>query len=537
MKVLSAGLLVLGFLMVSGLRAQEPTAMEPLTRTEFVLLVNEKTPVADIVAQVRARGIDFEVTPDLEASLQQVEGGEELLAALRAPATVELSVNVPGAEIVVDGEQRDPAPAQGPAVLQGLSPGAHLIGVQAERYVRERVDVFLKPGETRQLKVVLTPAVEVKPGPLGLEVNVKAGTKEDTLVVELETTADPAQRVAKLQDLTERYADTPLALLGYQMLQAAHLELEQFDAALAAGEKVLEHDPANYLVQLRQVQAYLGKGELQSAFDAADRARTLLAELRGASAPEGTDAGNWERQKKQAVENAEGRFQNLAYNFYVAAFEVGDPARKAAFLERFIELYPESDYRQSAAVNLAYAYQQQQKVDTALEWAHRALESNPDEGSMLVLVADILSDRGQDLGHAQQLASHLLERLGTDPETVRPAGMPDEQWPSIRRLWEGMARSALGQVLMHQETATAPTEMTRTRQAIDEFTKASPLLKAQTPLYARNLFRLGFAYAKVGELTLAQTFLNEVITLGTPYTEPAQQVLERVRAGLQRRKR
>jgi tetratricopeptide (TPR) repeat protein len=537
MKIHTARALILVLFVVCALAAQGPGAAEPMSRTEFVTLVNEKMPVADIVAQVQARGLAFEIDSELEAALLKVEGGGELLSGLRAPATLELSVGVPGAEIFVDNEPRPPASAEGAAVVPKLSPGNHLVRVQAERYVGERLQVFLKPGETKRVEVKLNPSVEVKPGLLGLEFNVRAGTQEDTLVASIENTPDAAQRAEKLQELMQRYAGNPLALLCYRMLQGAYLEQEKFDDALAAGAKLLEQDPGNFLARLRQAQAYLGKGDLESAFKSAGQARGLLEQARAATPPEGVAPESWAEQKQPVLESAKASFQGLAYNFYVTAFQVTDPRRKAAYLERFVELYPESDYRQSAMVNIALAYQQQGDLGKTLEWGNKALEGNPDEGSILMLVSDVLSDRGQELGRARQLASHLLELLENKPEAVRPAGMDEAQWSNWSQLWKGTAHSALGQVLMYEETATAPAGMSKTRQAIDEFTVANPLLKGQPQLYARNLFRLGFAQAKVGELTQAQDTLNEVISLGTPYTGPAQELLQRVAEGLQRRKK
>ena len=537
MKIRIARVLVVVLFVVCALGAQEPGTAGPMSRTEFITLVNEKTPVADIAAQARARGLAFEIDSELEAALQKVEGGAELIAALRAPATLELSVGVPGAEISVDSEQRPPASAEGATVVPNLSPGNHLVRVQAERHVGERLMVFLKPGETKRVEVKLNPSVEAKPGLLGVEFNVRAGTQEDTLVATIENTPDPGQRAEKLQGLIQRYAGNPLALLGQRLLQGAYLEQERFDDALATGKTLLEQDPGNYLARLRQAQAYLGKGDLESAFGSADQARRLLGQAQTAPAPEGLTPETWEEQKQPALESAEASFQQLAYNFYVTAFQVTDPRRKATYLERFVELYPESDYRQSATVNLALAYQQQGDLGKTLEWGNKALEGNPDEGTILMLVSDLLSERGQELGRARQLASHLLELLENNPEAVRPAGMDDAQWANWSQLWKGTAHSALGQVLMHEETATSPAGMTKTRQAIDEFTVAGPLLKGQTQLYARNLFRLGFAQAKVGELTQAQDTLNEVISLETPYTGPAQELLQRVVEGLQRRKK
>ncbi len=543
MKMHRAGVLALVLWLAWTLGAQEPGTAEPMSRTEFVTLVNERAPVADIIAQARARGLAFEIDSELEAALLKVEGGSELLSALRTPATLEVSVGMAGAEIFLDGEKREPTTAEGGAVVPNLSPGNHVLRVQAERYVSERLQVFLKPGETKKLEVKLNPSVEVKPGLLGLVFNVRAGTQEDTLVASIENTADPGQRAAKLEELIERYADTPLALLGYRMLQAAQLEQERYDAALAVGEKLLEQDPDNYLARVRLVQAYLGKGDLEAAFEAADQARRLLEEARTAPAAEGLPPATWEEQRQQALDNAEATFRGLDYNFYATAFQEANPGRKAAYLERFLGLFPDSDYRHSATVNIALAHQQEGNLEKTLTWGHKSLEENPDEGAMLVLVSDLLSEpRGraptaEEIGRARQLASHLLELLEANPEAVRPEGMDDAQWATWSQLWKGTAHSVLGQLLMHEETAAKPAGMDKTRQAIDEFTAAGPLLKGQTQLYARNLFRLGYAQAKLGELTQAQDTLNEVIGLGTAYTGSAEQVLQQVVQGLERRKK
>jgi tetratricopeptide (TPR) repeat protein len=188
-------------------------------------------------------------------------------------------------------------------------------------------------------------------------------------------------------------------------------------------------------------------------------------------------------------------------------------------------------------VALAYAYQQAGNADQALASGKRALEATPGDPAMAVLVSDILADRGQELQTAWDLATQLVEKMEADPNSVRPEGLGDEQWNRLGALWQGSAYSVLGQVLMHQETATTPKVMTKTHQAMDHFLKANPLLKPEPQLYARNLYRLGYAQAKVGDLQEAQATLNEVISLNTPYTTPAQNLLADVEKGLQRKKK
>ena len=521
-------------LLAHALASQEPAETKPLTNAEFVGLVNAKTPVDDVIAQIRARGINFEASAELEASLLQIEGGPQLLAALREPATLEVSVNVAGAEVTVDGESRGAASADAAVTVSGLKPGNHLIRVQAEKFVGERTDVFLKPGETRRVKIALLPAVEARPGLLGMEVNLRAGTKEDALVARLESVSDPAVRARQVQDMIREYAEGPLALLGYRMLQAAYLEQNNYDGAVAAGEEILRRDPGNFQAQMRQAGAHLGKGDLPAAFESLGAARRLLEQGRERVVEASGQSSIEQSQARQALEDGQRAVDSLSYNFFAGSLQLTDPAKKVAALERFLEVYPTGDYTQGAWVNLAYAYQQTNEPAKSLAAANRALEGNPREASMMVLVADSLSERGENLARARQLATSLLEVV-EDP-AARPGGMVEEQWASFGQLWQGMAHSILGQVLMHEETSQSPAGMSKTRQAVKEFQAATPLLKEQTQLYARNLFRLGFAYAKLGELVAARDALNEVIALNTAFTPPAQELLERVGQAMQRRR-
>lgn len=541
MRLRPFAFLVVLLWVASALAAQEPAAA-PMTQAEFVGLVNTKTPAADIIAQVRARGIAFEIDPPLEAALTKLEGGADLLSALREPATLEVSVDAAGAEIIVDGQARGAVPAQGPAVVAGLAPGTHLLRVQAERYSGERVHIFLKPGETHRTTITLTPSVEFRPSPLGLDVNVKAGSKEDTLVSGIESLADPAVRITRLQAVLQDYGGHPFEFLAYRMLQTAYLEQEDYDQALAAGQKILERDPRNFAARLRQARACLGKGDLDAAYENLAQARQLREGMSAMEPPESAAADTWESQKRQAAEDSEKEMEGVAYNFFAATVPVAEPPRRAAYLEKFLALYPASAYRPAALATVVRSYLQQGNTEKALEWGNGALESNPNDGDMTVIVADTLSELShgpgagpnpQEVARARQLASKLLEVLAAEPDKLKPAGMED--WTALRQFWEGMAHSILGQVLMLEETAQQPTAMAKTRQAAQEFKLASPLLKSQTQPYARNLYRLGYAYAKTGELGPAKTALDEVISLGTPYAAPAQDLRSRVLQALQKR--
>lgn len=532
--VSSGGVLLLLVCFLSAASAAQEAA-KPMSEAELVQLVQAKTPAEQVVAQIRARGIAFKPSPQLEATLTTLKAKPEIWQALTAPASVELQANVAGAEVVVDREKRGALPPQGPLVLSDLAAGPHVIRVQAEGYVADSTEVFLKPGERRPLRMELKESVAAVPGPLGIRVNVQAGTAEDAALAEMEFVKETDARVTALQKFIEGHQSSPVALLAYAQLQDTYLSAKRYDESLAAGEELLRRDPRNFAARLREVYAYIGKGELEKAFDVTAQALKVVEEARTAAAPEGTPTESWESEKARLLENVQGDLSSLTYNLFLAISEVSDAARQVPLLERFNELFPQSPYRRQSYVLLALACQKLGNAEKMLAWADEALKADPDQPSMLILVADVLSERrlssqaaptAEDLkgyAHARELANHLLDLLANQPDKVRPPGLSDEQWQPLQQSWEGIAHGALGQVLMQEE---------KTAEAIKEFQAAVPLLKGQTVLYARNLYRLGFAYAKLGDLRQARDVLTEGAALDTPYRQPIRDLLGKVQAKL-----
>ncbi|MGB8524419.1 MAG: hypothetical protein WCD43_15755, partial [Candidatus Acidiferrales bacterium] len=56
----------------------------------------------------------------------------------------------------------------------------------------------------------------------------------------------------------------------------------------------------------------------------------------------------------------------------------------------------------------------------------------------------------------------------------------------------------------------------------------SPLLKSNTVLYARNLYRLGFTLAKMQRIPEARTVLTEAVSINSPYKAKAQETLNKI---------
>lgn len=526
------GALALAALLAVALAAQAPPAAgqepasRPFSEAEFIHLLQVKTPPEEVLAQIHARGIQFAVTPEFEEKLKILKADKRILAALTEPATLQVRSNAPGAELTLDGQPKGTTSADGAATLSGLAPGSHSVKLRAEGRVAAAADVFLKPGETGSVTLELLEAVTAAPGPLGIQVSVQAGTAEDSALVQLEFEKEPAKRIALLQQLLQKHGQSPLALLAYSMLQESYLSDEQFDPSIAAGQELLKRDPKNFAAQLRCARAYLGKGQVESAFDATAEAVKLVEALRTAPLPAGKSPESWESQRRQLLEAAASDLDSLSYTLLLASTQLRDPARKGALLERFLQMFPQSAYRGLAFVQLAYAAQQRNDAAATVAWGDRALELNPNEPAMLVLVPDILSEAGKDLDRARTLVTYLLDLIANQPDKIRPPGLDDAQWAAQKQLWEGLAHSVVGYVLLYQE---------KTPEAIKEFRAAAPLLKPDALLYARNQFRLGFAYAKLGDLVPARDALNEAVAADTPYRPLARDLLKKVQDKLAKR--
>src|SRR3990167_5798012 len=192
-----------------------------MSEAELISLVNAKTPEDRLIEMVRGRGVAFKPSAALDEGLRKLKL-TRLLATLTEPGTLEVTVNVPGADVLVDGEKRGAAGPDGTALVLDVAPGEHSLDVRAESYVEASQKFLLKPGETGRLEVALRAAVSLTPGPLGSRISVQAGTPADAALAGLEF-AEGAERIERLKKLVAEFASSPLAFMGYDMLQQSYL--------------------------------------------------------------------------------------------------------------------------------------------------------------------------------------------------------------------------------------------------------------------------------------------------------------------------
>jgi tetratricopeptide (TPR) repeat protein len=222
----------------------------------------------------------------------------------------------------------------------------------------------------------------------------------------------------------------------------------------------------------------------------------------------------WKAQQQQKLEPIKDNQDYIEQSLMNAAYQQKDPAKKAALLVRFANLFPDSPNAGQALGAAAVSYQQAQNRPKMLETANSALAKDADNIGILLLLADDYSEKGEQLDKAEAYAKKAASLCDT---AKKPEGMSDADWQKQINLQKGLAFSALGQIDLQKKLNPA---------AVDSLTKAAPLLKSNAAVYARNQYRLGFAYLNVKKTAEAKQAFTDAASVDSPYKGPAQDKLK-----------
>lgn len=351
---------------------------------------------------------------------------------------------------------------------------------------------------------------------LGKTVTIAAGTPEDRALLTIEQESDPAKRIELLEKFVQEFAGGA-RLLGYRRLQASYLSAGELDKAIGSGLQALKLDASDFSTLANLTRAFAQKQDAAQAFSYGMLAVGLVQRLKGMAPPEGTGADVWESFKGNLLEQAQPDYQFLEYTLYQLASQQADPATQGALFERYIDAFADSGYLPAAYQACFGAYQRAGDADKVLEVGEGALAKNSDNLLVSLLVADGLSELGKHLERAEALAQRIPELAD---KAARPETQSEEQWTQQKNTWKGVALSIQGQILMHRE---------KTLEATAKFHDAEPLLAPQSGVaLARNLYREGYAYAKLGRLDPARRALMQAVAIESPYKAVAQELLNKV---------
>jgi Flp pilus assembly protein TadD len=189
------------------------------------------------------------------------------------------------------------------------------------------------------------------------------------------------------------------------------------------------------------------------------------------------------------------------------------------YIERYTPAFPESKFAEPISQYAIYSLQQLNQPERLVSYGEKSLAAAPNSVPTLILLANAYSEdaKGANLGKAISYARKAI--------TLAKADSPDAT--RSQKLSAGVAHSALGYALMRQE---------KTPAAITEFKAATTLLKEDPGSYQMALYRLGYAYAKLGRLTEARTSLTQAEQIEGPYQQPAKDLLAKVNSARSRRR-
>jgi tetratricopeptide (TPR) repeat protein len=364
--------------------------------------------------------------------------------------------------------------------------------------------------------ILLTAAAGSATAQIGKNVSVAAGTPEDKALTDIYAAADGPDKIALLDKFMADYGKGDMELLGDQLYVQSYLAQKDFAKVYEYGNKVLALDPQNFSTAVIMVHAAEEQADSAKLFDAGEKVAAIVTRYKAAPAPEGTPADTWIAQREGVLKTVQGDLGYVQYAMLNVAYKTPDATARAALLERYAATFPDSTYTLSAREQTAIAYQQAQNSPKMLAAAQSLLTSNPDDISMLILLADTWCNDPAHLDKAATYAQHALDLL---VQAKKPDNVDDDQWQKQIALQKGLAYSSLGEVNVNKG---------RNPQAIDAFKQASPLLKSDTFSYAQNQYRMGFTLAKMQRIPEARVVLTEVIGLNSPYKARAMDTLNKI---------
>src|SRR5579885_84013 len=368
------------------------------------------------------------------------------------------------------------------------------------------------------LLAVLLLALGAAAGPqlqLGRRIQIRAGTPEDRELAAIHAAATPEQKLALIEQFAREHPEGDLTLLANQLFVETYTALKDYDHVFLYGDRVLAADPENLTVATALVAAAQAKGDLDRLFGYGEKVSQAVAHF-AAQPPPGVSPEEWEREKAAALEQARPNPDYIAMALYEAARQQQDPARRAALLQRFLDAFPQAAAASAAELEVAGIYQRAHQTQQMIAFALRRVAASPTDIPMRLLLADTYSEQGIELERAEQLARQVLDLVA---HAEKPASMSPEEWQRQLDLQKGLAYSALGQIYVRQN---------RDADAVAAFQQANPLLQSDRINYARNLYRLGFTLARMKRVAEARAALNEVVSLNTPYTPLARDVLRKL---------
>ena len=342
-------------------------------------------------------------------------------------------------------------------------------------------------------------------------ITIPAGTPEDQALQAISQEQDAHKRLAMYEDFVQKFSSNPAAsAYGNWQLAQYYQQAGDQQKALEYGDKALASSPGNLDILVMQTNLAISLKDNAKVMDYAVQGGEAYDNM-GKTKPAGMSDSDFAAQTDDAKQAGKSAYEFLEAAAYNAIAAETDAQKRMADIERFTPTFPNSRFADSVESFAMVALSQLNDKPRLIAYGEKTLATNPESLPTLLLLANAYADDTKP-GSLVKAATYAQKAI-----TVANADAPDAD--ASRKVSAGVARSTLGYVYMKQD---------KTAASIPELKTAVVLLKGQNDQYAVALYRLGFAYAKLGRTTEARSVLNEAVAIPGPVQQPARDLLGKV---------
>ena len=318
------------------------------------------------------------------------------------------------------------------------------------------------------------------------QIEIAAGTDEDKALQAISSEQDAQKKLAMYLEFVQKFAANPAAVAyGNWQIAQTYQASGDLEKSLDFGDKALAGSPHNLEILVSQATVALQAKSYDKLMDYSAKGGEVCQSLAKQAKPEGMSDDDFAGKVNQEKESAKASCEFLESSGFNAIAGEPDPGHRMADIEKFTAAFPNSKEQDNVSAFALDALSQLKDNTRLVAYAEKTLAANPNSLPALLLLANFYSQDSKPGSAAKAIpyAQKVIE--------IARADAPDAD--KSRKMSAGAAHSTIGWAYLNQQ---------KTASAIPELKTAAALLKGNDDQqYARAMYGLGFAYAKLNKLT------------------------------------